>query len=381
MKTVSDLLWQEKPRAGVKVLDQSIGKNYALYHADCVEGLRNVPDDSVGLTITSPPFSKLYTYSDSARDMGNTRDDKHFFQNFRYLIPELLRVTIPGRLCVIHCKDLPTFLGSDGSAGLRDFLGDIVQAFVGEQSVKLMAQLDVLHSLQERLESPIIAEEMERIEALLMQDAATNWAFHSRVCVWKDPKIERERTNNSGLLHGQLAKDSSASRQGMADYLLVFRKWSPEMDGLNSTEPVTREPGTKTPKLRFFDYIGEKPPEFCQKTDPRNYSIHVWRKYASPTWHDIQQTDVLNAKLARKKGEPHICPLQIGLIARCVELWSNKGDVVLDPFNGVGSTGYKALQMGRRYIGTELKGTYFKEAQLFLDSVDTKYQATISEAA
>lgn len=370
-----------RKKPATKVLDQSIGQNYALYHADCVEGLRNVPENSVGLTITSPPFSKLYTYSDSARDMGNTRDDKHFFQNFRYLIPELLRVTIPGRLCVIHCKDLPTFLGSDGSAGLRDFLGDIVQAFVGEQQVKLMAQLDVLHSLQERLELPEIAKEIQQIESLLLQDSATNWSFHSRVCIWKDPKIERERTNNSGLLHGQLAKDSSASRQGMADYLLVFRKWAPEMDGLNSTQPVTREPGAKGPKLRFFDYIGEMPPGFSQESDPRNYSIHVWRKYASPVWMDIQQTDVLNAKIARKKGEPHICPLQLGLISRCIELWSNEGDVVLDPFNGVGSTGYQALQMRRKYIGTELKDTYFQEAKLFLDSVDTKHQATIMESA
>ena len=360
-----------------KVLNQAIGQNYALYHADCVEGLKNLPDNSVGLTITSPPFSKLYTYSDSARDMGNTRDDKHFFQNFRYLIPELLRVTIPGRLCVIHCKDLPTFLGSDGQAGLRDFLGDIVASFVGKEQTKLMAQLDVLHSLRDRIDSPELDDEIKKIESLLSSESLANWGFHSRVCIWKDPKIERERTNNSGLLHNQLAKDSSASRQGMADYLLVFRKWSPEMDGLNSTEPVTREPGVKRPELRFFDYWGHDPVEFRQEQDPRNYSILTWRKYASPAWYDIQQTKVLNAKIARRKGEPHICPLQYDLIARCVELWSNPGDVVLDPFNGLGTTGWQSIKMGRKYVGTELKDAYFNEAKLFLESVDTKQQASL----
>lgn len=322
-------------QSGVKVLDQHQGNSYSLYNGDSVEVFKGLPSNSIDLTITSPPFCNLYLYSDSPRDMGNTSDDDHFFEHFEFLISELWRVTVPGRLCVIHCKDLPLFMGSDGAAGLRDFPGDIRIAFEKH-----------------------------------------GWVFHSRVTIWKDPKIEADRTNNHGLLHSQLCKDSSVSRQGMAEYLMVFRKWSEGMNGMNSEKPVTRP----EQPYRFNEYIGSEPPLIDAELDPRQYSIQVWRKYASPVWMDVQQTNVLNAKISRKNGEPHICPLQLDLIERCIELWSNPDDVVCDPFNGVGSTGYQALKQGRKYVGCELKPEYFKAAIEFLDEAETFSQSKLFAA-
>jgi DNA modification methylase len=321
-----------KKQSRVKVLDQHHGNHYTLYGGDSVEVFKGLPDNSIDLTITSPPFCNLYLYSDSPRDMGNTNGDDHFFEHFRYLIGELWRVTTPGRLCVIHCKDLPLFMGSDGHAGLRDFPGDIRLAF-----------------------------------------ESFGWVFHSRVTIWKCPKIEMERTNNHGLLHSQLCKDSSVSRQGMAEYLMVFRKWSEGMNGMNSAKPVTRP----DQPYRFNNYIGPDAPETDPTIDARQFSIEVWRRYASPVWMDIQQTNVLNAAIARKDGEPHICPLQLDVIQRCVELWSNPGDVVCDPFNGIGSTGVESLKMGRKYIGCELKPEYFQRAISFLDDAETVSQCNL----
>ncbi|MEO0373400.1 MAG: DNA methyltransferase [Cyanobacteria bacterium P01_A01_bin.17] len=362
----------------MKVIDQAHGQNYSLYHADCIEALKGIPDNSIGLTITSPPFCNLYTYSNSPRDMGNTRDDPHFFENFRFLIPELLRVTIPGRLCVVHCKDLPLFLNSDGMAGLRDFPGELVKAFIGEDAYKIFAQLDALERLKLRIKTKaalkVIDTEVAALRDLFDRHKQGNWGFHSRITIWKDPKIERDRTNNSGLLHNQLCKDSSASRQGMADYLLVFRKWHPDMNGLNSTEPVTRFPEEKSPATRFDSYIGTEPPCFPSDSDPRQFSIVVWRKYASPVWFDIHQTNVLNVNIQRAKGEPHICPLQLDVIERAIALWTNPGDTVFDPFNGVGSTGFVAIGMDRKYIGTELKESYFRKSITFLDGIESAHQ-------
>lgn len=319
----------------LKVLDQVTGKDFVIYNGDSCEVIKGLPSNSVDLTITSPPFCNLYTYSPSLRDMGNTENDDHFFRHFEYLIPELLRITTPGRLCVIHCKDLPLYMGSDGAAGLRDFPGDITRAFV-----------------------------------------SLGWTFHSRVTIWKCPKTEMERTNNHGLLHSQLCKDSSVSRQGMADYLLVFRKWSDGMSGLNSAKPVNR---TQQGQYRFdaVPYVGTEPPLSNPASDPRGHSIEVWRKYASPVWFDINQTRVLNTKAAKEGDEPHICPLQLDVIDRCIELWSNPSDLVFDPFNGIGSTGYRALQMGRKYVGIELKKQYFDVSARNLTEAESSAQSTL----
>jgi DNA modification methylase len=311
----------------LKVLDQTIGERFSLYHGDCVEVIRGIPDNSIDLTITSPPFCNLYSYSPSDRDMGNTEDDAHFMDNFDYLIPELFRVTTPGRLCVIHCKDLPLFMGSDGVAGLRDFPGEIVKRFCGTAQERLTAQIDALS--------------------------------------------EMERTNNHGLLHNQLCKDSSVSRQGMADYLLVFRKWSPEMNGLNSVKPINR--GHKNVRFKWDEYIGAELP--AKSIDARGDSIYVWQKYASPVWFDVKQTEVLNGRIAKETdSESHICPLQLDVIARCVDLWSNPDDVVLDPFNGVSSTGHQSIKMGRKYVGIELKRSYYQTSIKYLQESESAHQ-------
>lgn len=293
------------------------GDNWQLYLGDCVEQIKKIPDNSVHLGIHSPPFSNLYIYSDSEADMGNSNDDEEFFKHYEFLIEELYRTTMQGRLCVVHCKDLPSYMNRDGAAGLVDFPGRVVKAFESK-----------------------------------------GWQYHSRVTIWKDPVIEMQRTKNHGLLHKNFTSMAEACRQGMPDYLVVFRKY-PLEGGVNVKQ--NRVVG---------DYIGTEPPA-SHITDQRDYSIATWQRYASPVWMDIDQTDVLNFKLGRNsEDERHICPLQLGVIERCVDLWSNKGETVFSPFAGVGSELYTAVKMGRQALGIELKESYWKQAQKFLREAD-----------
>jgi hypothetical protein len=252
----------------------------------------------------------LYTYSNSDRDMGNSGSDDMFIEHFQYLIRELYRVTIPGRLVSFHCMNLPTSKVHHGYIGIRDFRGELIRAFQAE-----------------------------------------GWIYHSEVCIWKDPVVAQQRTKALGLLHKQLVKDSCMSRQGIPDYLVTMRK-----PGVNP-EPV---------KGCFTRYFGEtEEPDRSKYTtdnDNRNwYSIEVWQRYASPVWMDIRQSNTLQFRSAREeKDERHICPLQLDVIARGLELWSNPGDIVFDPFGGIMSTGYQAIKMGRRFVGIELKDSYFR---------------------
>jgi len=269
------------------------GENWTAILGDCVEEIKNIPDDSIGFEIFSPPFSSLYTYSDSYRDMGNVFDDEMFFQNYDYLVPDLYRVLMPGRLCAVHVKNLPRYKSKYGVTGIRDFRGDIIRA-------------------------------MEK----------HGFVYHSEVCIWKDPVREMQRTKAQGLLYKQLRKDSSHSRQGMAEYLVVFRKWK---NGGVNPEPVTHT------------------------TD--NFPLELWQRYASPVWFDIQQTNVLNVKVARDdRDEKHLAPLQLDVIERALKLWTNPGDLVFSPFMGIGSEGYMSLKMERKFIGIELKESYFRYA-------------------
>lgn len=298
------------------------GIGYTVHHGDCVHVAQKIESDSVGYSVFSPPFSNLYIYSDSDYDMGNCANDVQFLEHFRHLVREMLRITKNGRLCSVHCKDLPRYKGRDGAAGLSDFPGMCIRLFEQE-----------------------------------------GWQYHSRVTIWKDPVIEMQRTKNHGLLYKQLCKDSAASRQGMADYIITFRKWT---DAENFDDPVT------TGGERFCDYKGMTQ---CQpaardigmaRSDEerkRLYSISVWQRYASPVWFDINQTNVLNYQLGKDgDDEKHICPLQLDVIERCVELWSNPGDLVYSPFTGIGSEGFVSVKMGRRFVGSELKEGYFKLA-------------------
>ena len=266
------------------------GPGWGLRLGDCVEETKKIPDDSIHYTVFSPPFANLYTYSNSDRDMGNCRNDNEFLQHFEYLVKELYRVTIPGRLLSFHCMELPMMKSKDGVIGLKDLPGMLIKLF---------------------------------------QDAGC--IYHSKVVIWKDPVVEMQRTKALGLLHKQIKKDSVMCRQGMPDYLITMRK------------------------------PGENPEKVCHT--PEEFPVDVWQRYASPVWTDIRQSDTLQRKSARVEAdEKHICPLQLEVIQRGLELWTNIGDTVLDPFNGIGSSGYVALKMGRKYKGIELKPSYFEQS-------------------
>lgn len=309
----------------MEILNQKIDDRYAMYNGDCVEVLKGITDNSIHYSIFSPPFASLYTYSNSDRDMGNSASDNEFYEHFKFLISELYRVTMPGRLLSFHCMDLPMMKSRDGVIGLKDFPGELIRMFT---------------------------------------DAG--FIYHSKVTIWKDPLVEATRTKALGLLHKQICKDSSMCRQGLPDYLVTMRK-----PGENP-ELIAHPEG-------FESYIGEDEPEGAKIERPQPdvekyekkekynevpvYSHQVWRKYASPVWMDIRQSNTLNGKSAREEqDERHICPLQLDVIARGINLWTNENDIVLDPFAGIGSSNYVALKMGRRTIGVELKENYYNLA-------------------
>lgn len=348
------------------VLNQVIGDGYALYHGDSCQVMRGLPSNSIDYSIFSPPFEDLYIYSDSVADLGNSADTNQFFRHFRYIIDELFRVMVPGRIVDIHCKDLPRYYGSHGASGLHDFPGIIIRWF-------------------------------ER----------AGFQFHSRTTIWKDPEIEASRTNNSGLLYGLLCKDSTISRCGSADYLISFRKWE-GLSGLQGPKPVLSEEQFSD---RFQRYVGMNPPDptgIAQrfglpvpargrdgkwpKVNPfepgteahRQWSIMVWRLYASPVWFDIDQTRVLNYQIARDgRDEKHICPLQLDVIDRGIHLRTNPGDVVFTPFAGIGSEPHQALLANRRAIGIELKESYFNVAARNLAAIESRplQMSLLSEVA
>jgi DNA modification methylase len=308
----------------VKIIDQKITEDYAAYHGDCVEVLRGLPDDKLHMAVFSPPFGSLYSYTDSLRDMSNVRTDGEFFDGFKFLIAELYRALMPGRLVSFHCMNLPSSKERDGVIGLKDFRGDLIRAFQQH-----------------------------------------GFVYHSEVCIWKDPLVAATRTKAIGLAHKQIVKDSAMCRVGIPDYLVTMRK-----PGENP-EPVSHEPSG------FERWIGpdEREPKAERKRDPgkNKYSHEVWQRYASPVWFDIDPSDTLQRESAREDDDSrHICPLQLTVIRRAIELWSNPGDVVLSPFMGIGSEGYVALEERRRFIGAELKETYFRQAVRNLDAAIEK---------
>lgn len=283
------------------MLNQIIDNRYTLYQGDCVETASGLPENSIHYSIFSPPFASLYTYSDSDRDMGNSRDNGEFQQHFLYLVKQLYRITMPGRLVSVHCMNLPAMKSRDGFIGIKDFRGDIIQTF-----------------------------------------ADAGFIFHSEVTIWKNPVTEMQRTKALGLLHKQIRKDSSMSRQGLPDYIVTFRK-----PGENP-EPIPHTHET--------------------------FPVNVWQRYASPVWMDIRQSNTLQRKSARdERDEKHICPLQLDVIERCINLWTNPNDIVLDPFAGIGSVPYQAVIMGRRGLGIELKESYYKQAVNNLDIAQNEY--------
>ena len=267
--------------------DTHEGIAWKLMLGDSVERMEEMEPDSIDLSIFSPPFSSLYVYSPSERDLGNSRDDAEFFKHFGYIARALWWATKDGRNCCVHVSQLPTTLNHDGYIGIKDFRGDTVKLF------------------QEQ-----------------------GWIYHGEICVDKDPQAQAIRTHSKALLFVQLRKDSSWLRPALADYILVFRK-----------------PGKNAVPIH---------PDITN---------NEWIEWARPIWYGIDATDTLNVKVARENSdERHICPLQLPTIERCMRLWSNCGETICSPFAGIGSEGYIALKGGRRFIGCELKRSYYNVA-------------------
>ena len=285
----------------MNIINQYVNGNCALYNVDCVEFMNNVlPPNSVGYSIFSPPYSNLYAYSNSDRDIGNCRNDAEFFAHFNFVIKGLMRVMMPGRNVSVDVMNIPAMKRRDGYIGIKDFRGQVIAAFIAE-----------------------------------------GFIYHSEHVIWKDPLIEATRTKALGLMHKQLCKDSAMSRAGLPQYLLTFRK-----PGENP-HPVAHEDGLTA-------FVGEDEP-----TDG-NLSHNRWRRYASPVWMDIRSSRTLNYRGGRDDDdERHICPMALDIIERGIELWSNPGDVVYDPLGGIGSTVYSAVNMRRKGVSSELKPSYF----------------------
>jgi len=297
------------------VFDQVITNEFALYHGDCVEVMKDLPDKSVHLSVYSPPFCGMYHYSSDPRDVSNCSSYSEFFDHYRYIVREIARVTMPGRMTGVHCVDVPS--GNTGCDSLTDFPGDIIR----------------LHQQE-------------------------GWAYTGRYCVWKEPLTVRNRTLVKSLAHKTIVEDSSRCSNAGADYLLMFRR-----AGENPV-PIAHPTG-------LHEYAGEReiPAELHKykawtgKQTENRFSHWIWRQYASSFWDDVRLDNVLPFREAREEDdEKHVHPLQLDVIERCVTLWSNPGEVVLTPFMGVGSEVFGAVKLGRKGIGAELKGSYFKQA-------------------
>lgn len=284
-------------------------EDYTMHLGDCFEVLTKMESESIDFSIYSPPFASLYTYSDSERDMGNVLSHEDFFSHFEYAVEQLFRVLKSGRLVSFHCMNTPTSKAHDGYIGIRDFRGELIRLFQKH-----------------------------------------GFIYHSEVCIWKDPVTAMQRTKAIGLLWKQIKKDSSISRQGIADYLVTMRK-----PGLNES-PITHT--------------------------PEEFPVALWQRYASPVWMDINPSDTLQYMRGRESSdERHICPLQLEVIRRALKIWSNPNDVVFSPFAGIGSEGFVAIEQGRKFIGCELKKSYFERAVENLNNaISMRAQRSLFEA-
>lgn len=295
---------------GMNVKDQYITDRYAMYCGDTTEVVGGVASESIGLIVYSPPFSSLYTYSNSDRDLGNSRNDDEFFMHFDYIVRELYRILMPGRIMAVHCMNIPAMKERDGYIGIKDFRGDLIRCFQKH-----------------------------------------GFIYHSEVTIWKNPVTEMQRTKALGLLHKQIKKDSSKSRMGMPDYIVFMRKQG------DNPQPITHT--------------------------NESYPVSLWQKVASPAWEitppvwdDINQSNTLNRMFSDEESEKHIAPLQLDVIERIVNLYSNPDDIVFTPFMGIGSEVYQSVKMGRRAIGIELKNAYFEQAVKNMHSLEDEQAQT-----
>lgn len=283
------------------------GQNWCAYNTDCVELCKQLPNDCIDLTISSFPFANLYTYSDDIRDFSNVDSLEEYFKQLDYLIPELYRITKPGRLICLHLKQIPTFKGRDGAMGLIDFRGMMIQAF---QKYK--------------------------------------WIYHGEITVWTDPEIEATRTKSASILWNSYKKFAEITRTGMADYVVIMQKVEREEEWIHI------------------------------KHENNDDEFHHWTEIASPCWMNISRTNVLNTKVAKEdKDEKHMTPLQLDLIKELIHWYSNENEIIFDPFAGVFSVGYEAIQMNRRAILCELKESYYLTGCQNMKEIEDKSQMTI----
>jgi len=263
----------------MKVINQEITNDYALYNGDSAIVMQGIPDESIDYSIYSPPFSSLYTYSNSLNDLSNCKDHDEFFEHYKYIIRENLRITKQGRLCTVHVTNLSTTIANEGYTGLIDFKGEVIRAYQKE-----------------------------------------GWIYHSEAVVWKDPRIAAQRTKTQGLLYATFRKDATKCRMGLPDYMVTFKKPG------ESKVPVTH--------------------------DPDKFDLDYWAELASPVWMTVDSSNVLQ-RVKDDKDERHLTPTQLDVLERGIELYTNEGETVFSPFNGIGSEGYQALKMNRKYIGIE----------------------------
>lgn len=299
------------------------GAGWAIHNSDCIEAMYAMPEMSVDCVITSPPFGALFTYSSSERDLGNAGDGPDFIDQYAFFAEALTRVMKPGRIVCVHCTDLPTRKGKHGFIGLQDFSGDLIKAHTDAGLI-----------------------------------------YHGRTTIWKDPVVEMQRTKALGLLYKQIRKDSSMNRVGMPDYMLFFRAPGDNPDRIEHAAPGDTAAALPIAKkwlaeMHRHGLASATPSDavLSEMLKHVEFDVYEWQRLASPVWMNINQGRVLN-RIKGQGDERHVCPLQLDVIDNCLRLYSKPGDVVMDPFNGIGSTGYEAVQMGRRYLGFELKKEY-----------------------
>ena len=312
------------------VKDQRVTDRYAVYHGDCMEVLPTMPDSSIHLSVYSPPFWGLYHYTSSERDLSNARHYDEFMDHYGFVIDELYRATMPGRMSAVHCTDMPKSNSGRGD-GLMDFPGDIIR----------------LHE-------------------------ARGWEYAARYHIWKEPLTVRNRTMTKGLAHKTIVEDGTKCSVASADYMLVFRRRGENPVPVEHPVGLTEYHGERQPPADVLAYRGHD-----GKQTENRYSHWVWRQYASAFWDDVRLDNVLPFREAREDDdEKHVHPLQLDAIARTLVLWTNPGETVFTPFMGVGSEVYEAVRQGRRGVGVELKGSYYRQALANLDALGADAAAT-----
>jgi hypothetical protein len=325
------------------------GKWWAIHNSDCIEGMHAMPPHSVDCMVTSIPFGDLFVYSDSERDLGNAGEGDAFINQYRFFAEALTRVMKPGRIACIHVTDLPTRKGKHGFIGLHDFSGEVIRAH-----------------------------------------QAAGMIYHGRTTIWKDPVVEMQRTKALGLLYKQIRKDSAMNRIGMPDYMLFFRAPGENPDRIEHAAPGDTKEALPIVR-KWLDHMHRLGLASQTPTDEQlqallphaEFDVYEWQKLASPVWMNIQQGNVLNGWRGAKaeNDEKHVCPLQLDVIENCLRLYSKPGDVVMDPFNGIGSTGYQAVKMFRRYLGFELKPEYAAMANRNMQEAEASSGTLFGDAA